>query len=85
MGSYGDTSGYHGFLYDGTTWTSLDYPGSTETVAWGITSGNITGTYTDASGQHGFLYDGTTWTSLDYPGAVWTAAADFDAGNIVGG
>ena len=85
VGWYSDSSGIHGFKYDGTTWTSLDFPGTTTgTEAYGISGDNIVGWYIDDSGIHGFKYDGATWTSLDFPGASVTSAFGVDGSNIVG-
>ena len=47
----------HGFLYDGTTWTSLDYPGADRTYASDIDGNNIVGYYYEGSVRHGFLYE----------------------------
>jgi hypothetical protein len=47
------------------TYTTIDYPGSTETSATGIDGSNIVGNYQDLSGRHGFLYDGTKYTPFD--------------------
>ncbi len=69
-GYYDDSSNVrHGFLYNGSTWTALDDPlGTTGTVAYGISGGNIVGAYSDDSGTyHGFIYNGTTYTTLDDP------------------
>jgi hypothetical protein len=85
VGEYIDASGQHGFLYDGTNWTSLNYPGAANTAAFGINGGNIVGGYVDALGRHGFLYDGTNWTPLDYPSASETPlAAGIYGNNVVG-
>jgi hypothetical protein len=55
-----NTSGYHGFLYDGTTWTTLDPPGSILTYIFGIGGDNIVGHYITFDGVyshgHGFVY-----------------------------
>jgi hypothetical protein len=56
-----------GFIYDGQTWTLLDFPGSRETHVQGIDGSYIAGTYSDGTGYHGFVYDGTNWTTLLYP------------------
>jgi hypothetical protein len=56
-----------GFIYDGQTWSLLNYPGASNTYAQAIDGSNIAGYYTDATGYHGFVYDGTTWTTLLYP------------------
>jgi len=84
VGWYMDSSGVHGFLYDGTTWTTLDMPGATETIINGINGSNIVGVYRDSSGEHSFLYNGTTWVTLDYPGALATEARRIIGSNIVG-
>lgn len=56
VGAYRTASGLRGFLYDGTTWTSLNYPGTTGSYATSIDAGNIVGVYLDASGgDHGYL------------------------------
>ena len=81
-----------GFLKDGTTYTSFNYPGpnvlsTPTTVPYGINdSGQISGMYrvTGPYG-HGFLKDGATWISFDYPGALETVASGInDSGQIVG-
>lgn len=50
------TSGDHGFLYNGSDWILLNYPGAFYTKAKGIYGDRIVGTYTDATGTHGFIY-----------------------------
>jgi len=63
----------HGFLYDGSTFTSIDVPGAVVTQATGINDfGQIVGTYYDGTTLHGFVYDGTTFTPVDAPGAFLT-------------
>jgi hypothetical protein len=54
VGQYWDNSGEHGFLYNGTSWTTLDYPGAINTYALGISGNNIVGWSSDG---HGFLYE----------------------------
>jgi hypothetical protein len=59
VGWYLDASlQHHGFLYDGTNWTTLDYPGASTTLIYGIDGNNIVGTYTDADSKAGgcFIY-----------------------------
>ena len=67
VGVYQDNSGNdHGFLYDGTTWTTLDYPGAPATEARGISGSSIVGVFGDGyEFDNGFLYNGTTWTELN--------------------
>jgi probable HAF family extracellular repeat protein len=74
VGSWQDGSGtLHGYYWDGTNYTSIDYPGSTGTEALGINNaGVISGLYeTEMSTQvHGFILKDGTFTSYDYPGFV---------------
>jgi hypothetical protein len=58
VGQYWDNSGEHGFLYNGTSWTTLSYPGSVNTYAYGISGNNIVGNYNYGSGMpaHAFIY-----------------------------
>ena len=66
VGCYEIASGdRYGFLYNGTTWTTLVAPEaritSAETCAFGSNGSNIVGFYYGASGgMRGFLYNGTT-------------------------
>jgi probable HAF family extracellular repeat protein len=58
VGSYFDGhSGYHGFLYSGGFFTTIDDPSAARTFPNGINmSGQIVGTYTDSTNHdHGFL------------------------------
>ena len=66
---------------------TIDYPGATQTFAWGINAaGDIVGSYkTTASDEHGFVLRNGVFTSFDYPGAAWTQAWGISArGDIVG-
>ena len=87
---YTDSSGNtHGFLYNGSTWTTLDDPNAAYgTSAQGIFGTNIVGYYTDSSGDtHGFLYNCSTWTTLNDPNAdalYGTSAQGISGTNIVG-
>ena len=63
------------------TWTTIDYPGATSTVTYGIDGRNIVGSYNNGNG---FLYNGTTWTTLAYPGATGTSPYGISGNNIVG-
>ena len=57
VGFYQNAGGFHGFLYSGGTYTTLDDPSATNgTLAQGINdAGQIVGHYQGASGPHGFL------------------------------
>ena len=88
VGWYVDANGYtHGFLYNGSTYTTLDDPdGVGSTFAQGISGDNIVGYYIDHSGKtHGFLYNGGKYTTLDDPNGVGaTYAQGISGDNIVG-
>ena len=76
----------NGFLFDGATWTDLNYPGSGFTNVTGIDGQTIVGYYSAGGTNHGFTHvlGSPTWTTLDFPGAVSTQVWDIDGGRIVG-
>jgi probable HAF family extracellular repeat protein len=62
----------HGFLYDGTTFGTVDYPGAVSTQLYGINNhGRIVGYFDDAAFiTRGFSYDSGTYSApVNYPGA----------------
>ena len=61
------------FGQGGGTFTPIDFPGSTSTIAWSnIKGGDIVGTYVIASLSHGFKLTGGRLSTIDYPGAANT-------------
>jgi probable HAF family extracellular repeat protein len=88
VGQYTDASNHvHGFLYSNGTYTTLDDPVATGTIALGINNmGQIVGQYFDASNHgHGFLYSNGAYTTLDDPAGFDTLAQSInDTGQIVG-
>ena len=70
--------GTHGFLYNGSTYTTLDVPSAApygNTMAYGISGNNVVGVYGDVSQIcHGFIYNGSTYTTLDDPLETGTSA-----------
>ena len=76
----------HGFVDNGVTRTSLDYPGAINTAAWDIDGSNIVGYYQNDGSvvAHGFLYNGGNWTPLNAPGSSFTFAYGISGDNIVG-
>src|SRR6266478_4230839 len=73
----------HGFIDNAGTVTTVDYPGSAETILLGINdagdvvgswndAGKVAGYYTDAAfAAHGFLYQ-NSFTTVDVVGAIET-------------
>jgi probable HAF family extracellular repeat protein len=83
-----NTSGVGSFVYDGTTYSPINYPGAYDTAALGINdAGVIMGYYYNSNpwAFHGFIKNGTTYSSFDYPGAAQTYATGINNnGQIVG-
>ena len=90
VGVYYDGQGYQGFLYNGTSFTTLNINNQrngTQTRAFGISGNTVVGAYLDASGQHGFIYNIATsaWTTLNFPGTTnSTYPMAVSGNNIVG-
>jgi uncharacterized membrane protein len=87
----GTSNSSYGFLYSGGTYTTLDVPGSTYTVAEDINNnGQIAGYYFlgpgGSGGVRGFLYDSGNYTTLGSSISTNFVAAFGinDAGEIVG-
>ncbi|MDP1069403.1 hypothetical protein, partial [Klebsiella pneumoniae] len=79
VGSYDDANGRsHGFIYNGSTYTTLDRPGAYHTDLRSINSnGDIVGTYSTVSnpGPYDdiyFLYSKGVFTDFHIPGAKYT-------------
>ena len=74
VGTFNDSKGPHGFLYDGTKFVTLDDPAASSygTSAMGINdAGVIVGTYNDINDvPHGFLFNGD-YTNFDCPNSDW--------------
>lgn len=92
VGYYYGANGEHGFLYNGSTFTTLaDLELATNatggTWARGISGGNIVGYYADGNLVRGFLYNGSTYATLEDPNpgaATDTQLTGISDGNIVG-
>ena len=81
--------GVHGFLYNGGTFSPIDFPGSnvSNTTPYKINdSGTIVGVYRIMGGPgNGFLLSGGTYTTINFPGGVGTHLNGINnAGDIVG-
>src|SRR5688500_14495408 len=68
------------------SFTTVDYPGSASTQAFGINArGDIVGVYVLGGVQHGFLFRDGQFTTIDYPQAVATDVRGIGPdGDIVG-
>ena len=88
VGQYTDSNNEtHGFIYNGTSYTTLDDPlADGVTTAWGVYGNNVVGYYRDSQGvDHGFLYNGSSYTTLDDPlGANGSLAFGIYSNTIVG-
>jgi uncharacterized membrane protein len=87
VGRYYDGTANHGFFWNGSIFTTIDYPGASDSFAMGINnSGQIAGYYIDTTGYHGFLWDNGVFTVIDHPSAVSETEAwgINDLGQVVG-
>jgi len=93
VGTYFDAAGVsHGFVYDGSTWSTLNHPdaaGPGGTATYGVSGSKLVGTFADAAGRtSGYVYDGATFTTLSRPplatGPVDTFARGIDGNTVVG-
>jgi uncharacterized membrane protein len=65
VGTYvGRDGNFHGFVRDGSTFTTIDCPGAVATIAWGInTNGQIAGNCDIATQRRGFVANRTPMKS----------------------
>jgi uncharacterized membrane protein len=89
----GDDGFFHGFLLTKGVLTTLDFPGASQTSAFGINdSGTVVGSWDllDADGnlleEHGFTWKNGAFTEVNFPGSVDTFVLGINArGDLVGG
>jgi len=75
----------HGFLYDGSTYTTLDGPvEDSSPAATGISGSNIVGNYFVGE-SFSFLYNGSTYTTLADPSGTRGTSANGISGNSIVG
>jgi hypothetical protein len=85
VGLYTLGSSDHAFSFDGTTFTTIDFPGAQSAAVAINNAGVVVGDYFIGTVSHAFSFDGTTYTTNDVPGADQTFAYGLnDAGVIVG-
>jgi uncharacterized membrane protein len=88
----GDDGFFHGFLLSKGVLTTLDFPGASQTLAFGINeSGTVVGAWDllDAEGnlleEHGFTWKDGAFKEVSFPGSVDTGVLGINArGDIVG-
>ena len=75
VGTYNDYAGTHGFIASGNSFDTMDYPGATATMAWGINDGGkVAGSYHSPPQNgiiqiHGYVRSSSgSFTTIDYPG-----------------
>ena len=87
MGYFADSSNVvHGYLFDGTTYTTIDPPGSTNTVILAASGNDIVGYYVSGGVAYGFLYNisTATYTTVAPPGLISTSANGISGNDVVG-
>jgi probable HAF family extracellular repeat protein len=87
-GEYGTNQGDSTFLYNGSTYTTINInvPGAYTTHVTGIQGQTIVGYYGNgkANQESGFIYDGSSFTTLNAPGALLTMPSGVSNGEVVG-
>jgi uncharacterized membrane protein len=89
----GDDGFFHGFLLRKGALTTLEFPGASQTSAFGINaSGTVVGAWDllDSDGnllaEHGFTWKNGAFTEVNFPGSVDSAVLGINArGDLVGG
>jgi hypothetical protein len=88
VGEFISNSIAHGFMYDGTNYTTLDPTNSQVTSAQATDGHRVVGYFIDLAGTHGFVWTGSNYITLNCPKAVGsslvTEAFGIDGTNIVG-
>lgn len=72
IGTYFDTSGAHGYLFDGTNYSAFNYAGALNTYLRGIDGNNLVGYFQDDTGWHGYYFDGINFHVINAPNAANT-------------
>jgi probable HAF family extracellular repeat protein len=90
VGNYTDAGGYHGFLFAGRSFSTINYPGTTKTAVNGINNlGEILGYYLSGGSDHGFLATPEVAlfviTPIDYAAASATYPAGMNNAGVIAG
>ena len=90
VGYYTDSSdNEHGFLYDGTTFKNIDYPGANTTISLGVNSSGsqIVGVWNNGGPSNGYLYNvsGASFSTIADPAGTGTRPTGVNnSGTVVG-
>ena len=85
-GSYNDNTGTHGFIYDGTGFTTIDYPGAYFTTIGGYFGNKYWGRFSGNNGTGFFIYENGQFTTITIPvGNLYSGTISDIYGNIVVG
>lgn len=82
INSFSTTS--YSFLWDGTTYSSLDYPMAQETQILGMTNGIAWGAFMKGSLQGAFLYQSNSFVTVNFPGSLSTSIERVSGNNVAG-
>jgi len=87
-GYFQDVNGhFHGFLKQGSKFTTIDVPNATDTFGFGLNnSGEQVGYYVDQQGNlHGFVLSGGNFATIDVPSSLATLVTNInERGDLVG-
>jgi T5SS/PEP-CTERM-associated repeat protein/autotransporter-associated beta strand protein len=87
VGSYADSNWqWHGFIYDGATFTTVDYPQSYSTQITGYSGNKYWGSFSGYSGSGVFLYENGQFTTITIPGGNYNSTwiSDVSGSNVIG-
>lgn len=86
IGDYIDAFRRYGFIFRKGVFTTLNFPGSSQTYTFGINNaGKIVGAYEAEAKLHGYLFENDIFSAIDLPGATATVPMGINAaGQIVG-
>ena len=73
----------YGFLYDGSAYTTIDFPGSTYTSPTGVSGDSVVGYSVVNSAGIGFLYNGGSYATIVPPGGINGEATAISGNSIV--
>lgn len=77
----------HGFIFDGSTYTTFDNPSGISSRAEDVDGKHIVGEYqTGDSREHGYYYDGNNFATIDFPsaGSLGSTVSGISGNKIVG-